>query len=195
MFESFEQYLASNIQLAPNELALICSLSQTRKMNRREVLLNEGEIARHMIFNAKGLLRLFRRDEKGKEFILKFCSENRWLVEKESYKYGRPSEVTIEALENTELLLWKKSDFDELMASIPRFRQMMKDLGLRNQLAEQARLYHTMTATAEEKYHRFAEKQEALLNRIPLHMVASYLGLSRETLSRIRKQDVKTNGA
>jgi CRP-like cAMP-binding protein len=188
MFESFEQYLISNIQLTPDEIELICNLAINRKVKRHEILLSEGETSKHMIFIVKGLLRLFRRDEKGKEFILKFSNENRWLSDRESYKYNQPSKVNIEALENSELLLWKKTDFDNLMVHIPAFRRMMMDLGSKNQIAEQTRLYNAMAATAEEKYLLFSQNQAAILNRVPLHMVASYLGLSRETLSRIRKQ-------
>lgn len=196
MFESFERYLSSHIQLAPHEVELICSLAIAKKIKRREAVLSEGEISKHMIFIASGLLRLFRRDESGKEFILKFSNENRWLMDRESYKYGQPSKVNIDALENSELLLWKKDDFDDLLARVPQFRRMMMELSSKNQIAEQTRLYNTMAATAEEKYQQFEKKQGAILNRVPLHMVASYLGLSRETLSRIRAQAVqKTNKA
>lgn len=191
MFLNFRQYLAANAEFTSDELDRICSLSIYKKLQRHEIPLNEGETARHMIFISKGLLRLFRRDEKGREFILKFSSENRWLTDRESYRYERPSKANIEALENCEILLWKKDDFELLLLQIPAFKHMMKELSAKNQAAVQARLYSTMAATAEEKYLQFSEKHPALLNRVPLHMVASYLGLSRETLSRIRKHAVQ----
>lgn len=188
MFENFLKYLLTKNAFTPQQTELMRSLCIEKKVKKNQILLSEGETARHIIFISAGLLRLFRRDEKGKEFILKFGSENHWITDRESLRYERPAKANIQALEDSDLLLWKKEDFSQLLQQIPEFRTLMKDISAKSAIAEQARLYRTMAATAEEKYLHFSEKNAALLNRVPLHMIASYLGLTRETLSRMRRQ-------
>jgi len=148
--------------------------------------LREGEIS-PTHFVTKGLLRLCRIDTGGNEHIIKFAHENRWVSDRESYLNNYPSTFNIRAIEHSDLLVWKKSDFDHLLSELPLFRQLMKHLSAKNQIANQNRFYKSISLTAEEKYIDIITHQLILYRRVPLHMIASYLGLSRETLSRVRK--------
>jgi CRP-like cAMP-binding protein len=190
MFNIFREYLSDRILLSNGELALIQSLSVEKRVAKRAFVLHRGEISGSMIFVARGLLRLFNTDQKGDEHILRFANENRWINDRESYLTGNPSDFNIDAVEDSEILIWKKSDFDYLLKEMPAFKELMKTLGAKNQIANQNRIYTAISYSAEEKYRQFIEKQPAIYNRVPLYMIASYLGVSRETLSRIRKQAV-----
>ena len=190
MFDIFEKYLSERATLTNKEFCLIQSLSVEKKIAKREFILREGEIYRNTIFVAKGLLRLFRTDDKGNDHILRFAFENRWISDRESYLTGKPSRSNMEAIENSEVLVWKKEDFDFLLKEIPALKEFMKTLVAKSQIANQNRVYASLSHSAEEKYRQFIEKYPGLFNRVPLHMVASYLGVTRETLSRIRRHFV-----
>jgi CRP-like cAMP-binding protein len=190
MFEIFERYLTERIVLTDGQLNLIRSLSVEKKIARREFILRKGETSRHTNFVSKGFLRLYRTDHKGDEYILRFADENHWINDRESYLTGQPSTANIEAIENSEILTWKKSDFDLLLNEIPVFKELMKNLSAKLQIASQNRFYTSVSSTAEEKYLQFVTRYPAIFNRIPLHMVASYIGVSRETLSRVRRASV-----
>ncbi len=89
--------------------------------------------------------------------------------------------AAIESLEDSGVLTWTKADFNLLLQEIPAFKELMKTLSAKNQVAGQQRLYAAMSLSAEERYVRFITANPQLLNRVPLHMIASYLGVSRET--------------
>ena len=190
MFDVFERYISAKATLTDQDLCLIRSLSVEKTIAKREFVLREGEIARYIFFITRGLLRLLRTDDKGNEYILRFATENSWLSDRESYVTGNPSNAYIDAIEDSEVLMWDKQDFHALLKEIPALKQFMKELVGRSQIANQNRVFTTISGSAEEKYFRFIENHPDTFNRVPLHMIASYLGVTRETLSRIRRHSV-----
>lgn len=190
MFDIFEKYLSQRITLTCGEFGLIQSFSREKKIAKREFILRRGEICGDVTFIAKGLLRLSRTDDKGNERTLRFATENGWISDRESYLTGRPSNCNIEAIENSEVLFWRKEGFRHLLGQIPVLKQFMKDLMEKSQVVNQNRIFTSISSSAEEKYLQFIENHPAIFNRLPLHMVASYLGVTRETLSRIRRYPV-----
>jgi len=126
-------------------------------------------------------------DDKG-EHILRFALENWWAGDRESYTLETLSKYNIEALEETAVLLWTKADFNNLLTTIPSLKKLMDSLIVKNQIANQNRIHAAITYTVEEQYNDFVKRYPGITNRIPLHMIASYLGVKRETLSRIRNQ-------
>lgn len=188
MFEIFEKYLSEHISPTNKELMLIQSLSVQKKFAKQSFILSEGEISNSMIFIVKGLLKLSKIDNSGKEHILRFANENHWINDRESYLTGEPSHFNIEAIETSTVLIWKKSQFNYLMKEVPALKKLMKTLSAKKQIASQKRIYTFISHSAEERYYHFVESYPDVFNRVPLHMLASYLGVSRETLSRIRKR-------
>lgn len=188
MLTVFEKYLFDNVAIINKDVELIQSLAVEKKLAKGEFISKEGETAKNIFFVSNGLLRLFSTNANGDECILKFALENSWMNEKESYSSGNPSKFNVQAIENTQLLCWKKDNFDYLLKELPAFKQFMKDLSTKGQVANQNRIISSISTSAEEKYFKFIEKQPEILKRVPLHMIASYLGLRRETLSRIRRQ-------
>lgn len=126
----------------------------------------------------------------GTEHILRFAAENWWISDRESYNNGTPSKCNIDALENCEFILIDKPAFLHLLTTIPKLKNFIDSLLARSYDAIQHRVIDTISYSTEEKYQHFITRFPDIFYRVPLHMIASYLGLSRETLSRVRSHSV-----
>jgi CRP-like cAMP-binding protein len=188
MFEVFQKYLSDKIAITQEELDLVQSLSFLKKLRKRQYLLQEGDVWKYHAFVCKGCLRTYRTDEKGQEHIMQFSIENWWAGDLESLRSGLPAKSAIEALEDAEVLLFTKENFDIIQQRIPAFKTMVEDILARSFIVHQNRIHTAISYTAEEKYTNFTNSYPQIFNRVPLHMIASYLGVTAETLSRIRKQ-------
>lgn len=191
MFTTLSTYLREKTDLTPQELGLIEQYYITRHLKKKEHLLQEGEICRHSGLVVKGCLRTYRVDEEGREHTFKFVIENWWAYEPESYSNGTPSAFNIQALEDTELILCSKEDFQYLLEKIPNLRVLTEKLQSNSFNASQQRIYNQIVHSPEERYKLFIEEYPDIFNRVPLHMLASYLGMSRETITRIRAHYAK----
>ena len=186
MFEIFETYITANGDFTPEDLQFIRSLSIVKKVRRKEFLLQEGEVCRYKIFIAKGLLKSYYLRHDGTEHIMRFSPENSWATDPESLRNQTPAQSNIEALENSEVVMWTRESLAELFASIPAFKAYMDRLISSALKSSHERIRMNLSYTSEEKYEDFITSFPDVFRRVPLHMVASYLGVSRETLSRIR---------
>lgn len=191
MFEIFSAYLKEKAGLTDEELDQVRVVTVNRKLRKRQYLLQEGDVCHYNCFVVKGCLRNYRVSEDGNEHILRFAIENWWLSDPESYNNDTPSKNNIDALEDSELLLIEKQDFNNLLSNIPHFKDFIYNLKAKSFDASQNRIMSNISDTAEEKYLNFMRRYPDIFNRVPLHMIASYLGVSRETLSRIRNQYAK----
>jgi CRP-like cAMP-binding protein len=187
MFEIFETYITANGDFTPEDLTLMRSLAIVKRVRRKEFLLREDEVCKYKIFIAKGLLKSYHLKDNGTEQIMRFSPENTWTTDHESFKKQTPSTCNIEALENTEVVLWTRENLAKLNASIPAFKSYMERLIDGGLKSSQERILRILSYTSEEKYEDFIASFPDVFRRVPLHMVASYLGVSRETLSRIRQ--------
>ena len=191
MFESFAVYLTEKASLTPEDLKLVEAVTVAKKLRKRQYLLQQGDISHQNCFIAKGCLRLYRIGEDGNERILRFGIENWWMADYESYNSGQPSKCNIDALEDSELLLIEKNELDALYKAIPKLQNFRVMLEARSFDASQNRILSIISETAEQRYETFIRSYPEIFNRVPLHMIASYLGVSRETLSRVRQQYVR----
>ncbi|MBS1564389.1 MAG: Crp/Fnr family transcriptional regulator [Bacteroidetes bacterium] len=191
MFEVFEKYIREQTTVGSEDLKLMRSLSTTRRLRRRELLLQEGETCRYKAFVARGLLRNYMLKDNGMEYVMRFSPENSWSVDGESFNKQIPSRFNIEALEESDLVLWNYENVRILFDASPTFRAFSEKLIATNLNASRDRILMNISASSEEKYERFISDFPDVFNRVPLHMVASYLGVSRETLSRVRHARVK----
>jgi len=187
MFSGFETYIKEQANLSDHEVQLMRSMAVERSLRRREFLLQQGQVCRYKIFITKGLLRAYSAGGDGSEHIVQFSPENSWITDPESLDKGSPSNSNIDALEPSEVVLWTKKDLHYLAANIPGLKAYFDKLISRSSYMFRQRLLSAISLTAEEKYEEFIKKFPHLLERVPLHMVASYLGVTRETLSRIRR--------
>ena len=178
------------IDLNDEEFGYAESLFKPRKLRKRQFLLNEGEVCEYTVFVEEGLLRSYTVDEKGAERTLQFAMEGWWAGDLYSYLTGEVSSYNIEALENSRLLLIDKSSWELLLKEVPAFERFFRIQIQNNLIATQRRLMVSLTDTAEEKYIKLLNAYPDIIKRVPQHMIASYIGITRETLSRIRKQMV-----
>ncbi|SHN60758.1 cAMP-binding domain of CRP or a regulatory subunit of cAMP-dependent protein kinases [Flavobacterium fryxellicola] len=159
-----------------------------KKLRKKQTLLLEGDICIYNAFIEKGILRSFYIDEKGNEHLVQFAIEGWWITDLSSFLTNSHSIYTIEALEDSELLLLTTAAREALMDQIPMFERYQRLLLQNAYIANQARINSALTETAEEKYINLGNAYPGIVKRVPQHMIASYLGLTPETLSRVRKQ-------
>lgn len=191
MFDIFRKYLEDKITLTNEDYGLIESVSSFKKLRKRQYLLQAGDVSRFHAFVCKGFLRYYYVDEKGQEHIMQFAPENYWTGDGESMNSGLPSKYDIDALEDSEVMLLKKDDFEMLRKTIPAFNDFVNASLKKNAVVLRERIHVNLSLSAEGKYSNFISKFPSISNRVPLHMIASYLGISAETLSRIRSQSAK----
>ncbi len=188
MYELLHKKISETISISEEEFEFCKTLFQPKKLRKKRYLLGEGDPCKYTAFVEKGLLRSFIIDEKGAEHILQFSLEGWWVADLASFLTGEPSDYNIEALEDCELLLITKNSWDVLLQKIPAFERYFRILLENNLVVTQRRLLSSFSNTAEEKYSKLIENFPHILQRVPQHMIASYLGITRETLSRVRGQ-------
>lgn len=188
MFEFLHQKVNETINITDEEFEYAKTLFIPKKLRKKRFLLEEGEPCVYTTFVEKGLLRSFTVDDKGNEHILQFGMEGWWVADLYSFLTGEPSEYNIEALEDSELLLITKSSWDLLLDEVPAFERYFRILIQNNLIATQRRLMGTISTAAEERYNKLLQDFPRISQRVPQHMIASYIGVTRETLSRLRSQ-------
>jgi len=191
MFDQFRKYLENKVTLSPEEWQLLESVSRIQKLRKHQFLLTEGEVCNFNAFVCEGFFRKYSVDDKGIEHTVFFATENWWISDGKSLMEGTPSQYFIDAVENSVALLISKSNFERICEQIPAFKELINHLLQRNLNATHERINDTFQSTAEEKYRHFLTSFPNLASRAPRHMVASYLGITPETLSRVRK-DIST---
>jgi CRP-like cAMP-binding protein len=187
MFDLLHRKLSSVIAINEEEFQQFCTSFKPKKLRKKQYLLQSGDVNRYQAFVVKGLLRSYTVDEKDNEHILQFASEGWWVADLSSYLTSEPSILNIDALEDSELLLLDKNAWEVSMKSIPALEHYFRIILQNHLVATQKRLLQSLSETAEEKYTRFLKTYPECLQRMPQHMIASYLGITRETLSRVRK--------
>lgn len=186
MVEVFKKYLAEKMDLSDNDWAVIEPVCIIKKLKKHQFLLQEGDVWRYHAFVCKGCLRRYSIDAKGIEHIIQFSIENWWAGDRDSLMNKTPSKYNIDAVEDTIVLVIRNEDFDRLCQQLPAFNNLINQILFRSFNASQERINATISLTAEEKYLHFIQKFPALANRIPRLMIASYLGITPETLSRVK---------
>lgn len=189
LIDYINQY--SNLPLTTEEKTLIVSTFQPKKLRKKQYFLQEGDVSKYVGFIVKGAMRQYSVDEKGTEHIVHLLIENYWANDRESSIMLTPSKYNIDAWEDTELLITTRAEMMDLMEKIPALVQMTRVMDERNAIANQRRLSSTISNSAEKRYEEFAAHHPQFIQRFPQHLIASFLGITKETLSRIRKQGTK----
>ena len=187
MFELLFQKLDEKIRLTAEEKEACKAYFAPKKLRKKQYLLQEGDVCRYIAFVEKGMLRSYTVDEKGSEHILQFAFEGWWISDQFSFFTGEPSIYNIDAFEDSELLLLTRQSEEELMARLPQFERYFRIL-LQNSLINlQRRMSASLSKSAEARYEDLIQSCPTIPQRVPQHMMASFLGITPETLSRIRK--------
>lgn len=166
--------------------ALEARISQ-KKVRRRQYLLQEGDVCRYYDFVVEGCLRMYRLDEKGTEHVLQFAVEDGWIGDIGSFHTEQPSRLFIDALEASTVLRISKQDLIYLYVHHPKFDRYFRVLVENAFVKMQGRVLQNISSTAEERYLSFLAHYPNLSNRIPQIQIASFIGVTPEFLSKIRK--------
>ena len=186
-FDVLEAYLLARASFSAEELVFMRTLFLPRRLAAGDFLQRGGDAARHAAFVARGCLRSFVIDAKGKEHIVQFAPETWWLADSNSLNTGGPSQYFIDAIEDSELLLIDGPSHEGLLARVAAFGIAFRTGVQRHSAAKDERIVSTLSASAEERYLQFLATYPSIVRRVPQSMLASYLGITPETLSRIRK--------
>jgi CRP-like cAMP-binding protein len=174
------------ISLDDSEVELLKKSFTIRKVRKRQYFLQAGEVCRVAGFVAQGALKTYSVDEHGKENILSLAIENWWVGDRESFQNETPTPYNIEAVEDSVILSISKNEFVEKLISKPFFLELQRVLTERQALQLLKRLHSTKTLTSEQRLAELEKNYPEMLQRFPQHLIASYLGMTKETLSRIR---------
>lgn len=186
VFDLILDNVSKHIQLTKTEATRFTSLLKHQSIKKRQFLLQAGEMARYETFVVKGLLRAYTIDKSGGEHIAMFAMEGWWISDLYSFLTQQAGNQNIDALEDTEVLQIEKSDLERLYVEVPKFDRFFRILLQNAFVANQQRILASISQTAEEQYTAFIRKYPSLEQRVPQHQVASYLGITPETISRIR---------
>jgi CRP-like cAMP-binding protein len=186
--EQIIKSISRHITLNTSEIDYFTSLITYKKLKRKEFLLRPGEICRHETFVTKGCLRTYYTDETGLEHLLGFSIEDWWAEDLYSFLTNKPAKLCIDALEETEILQIEKTDLEKLYEKWPKFERFFR-LSFQNAyIAQQERITFNLSSTAEERYRSFKTKYPYGEQRFPQKQIASYLGITPEFLSTLRKK-------
>jgi len=188
MFSPFADYLRNHIPITETQLDVVQQMTKSTKLKKGEFLMRANEVCPHIAFVVRGCLRSFVVDQKGKEHIIQFAPENWWISEQISLLNQEPSMYSIDAVEDTEYLALPGNIFDELKRIIPEAQAFTNRLQLYSLRSFQKPLVSHLSETGEQRYEKFVKTYPQLALRLPQKMIASYLGVTPESLSRIRRQ-------
>lgn len=187
MLAKLQTYLQERLALSNEQAALAVNGLSTKTFKKGEFILNAGDLKSDTYFINSGLLRCYSIDEKGKEHIIQFAPEDWMISERDSAIFNEASYFFIDAIEHTEAVVLKKDFFESIQPIVPEILKL-NILMLHNSIRfMQKRIDMLLAATAEQRYLDFIKLYPNLTLRVPQWMIASYLGITPESLSRVRK--------
>ena len=188
MYEIFFESLKSKAGFHDEDLALVRIHLTPKKLRRKQYLLQEGDVCKNIAFVEKGALRTYTVDDLGTEHILQFALEGWTISDLYSFLTGEASTYNIDALEAAELVLVSKAAHEEMLQTIPKYETYVRLQVTGAYIALQRRITSVLSLTTEERYKNFTATYPNIVQRVPQHMIASFMGLTPETLSRVRKR-------
>jgi CRP-like cAMP-binding protein len=188
MYDLILKNIARFIQLTPEEADRFTAILKPRTLRKRQYLVQEGDVFRYECFVNKGCLRTYNIDKNGQEHMVQFAFEDWWTGDMYSFLSGQPALYHVEALEDSELFMIEKSQLEQLYIDVPKFERFFRILLQNAFVSLQRRISENMSLTAEERYLHFIERYPRFEQRLTLKQIASYLGITPESLSRIRRQ-------
>ena len=184
----FFDYIAQFVQLTSEEQSILESKIKIRKYLKGQFVVQNGDICKYENFVLSGCLKTFYIDNDGQEHIVMFAIENWWTADMSSFITQTPSDYNIQCLENSVLAQIYYEDIEQLYMQIPKLERFFRIIIQKAYISSQKRLINNFSLPAKERYLQFREKYPQIEQRVPQYMIASYLGITKEFLSKIRSQ-------
>lgn len=188
MYEIFFQKFNEIVSLNPEEEEFVRRYLTPKKLRKKQYLLQEDDVCKYIAFVEKGALKAYAIDESGAERIIQFALEGWTISDLYSFLTGEPATYNIDAIEDAELILISKSAHEELLQKLPKYETYIRLQITGAYIALQKRLTSIISLPLEERYKNFTATYPNIVQRVPQHMIASYMGLTPETLSRVRSR-------
>lgn len=188
MMEVLISDILKEIDLTEAEKDIIKSSFTIKKLRKRQYLMKTGDILRGLYFVEKGMLRAYLKGERDTEHVIQFAPEASWIPDYFHQQEDVEAWYNIDALENAEILQIEKAKYQKLLTDVPKLEKYFRNAMQQRLKALHLRVINYLTHFAEDKYKMFVDFYPEIVQRVPQHMIASYLGIKPETLSRNRKK-------
>lgn len=187
-------YIARYVSLNTEESAAIEKRARPRHYLKGQFIVQEGDVCRYESFIVSGCARTFYSDEKGYEHVVMLAIENWWTADLGSFIAQTPADYNVQCLEPTDLLQFSHDDLDQLYRDVPKMERLFRLIVQNAYVAAQKRIVHNLSLPAKERYLRFRQQYPSIEQRVPQYMIASYLGMTKEFLSKIRSDLIDDSG-
>lgn len=181
-------YITNHIVLSSEEESLLHSKIKYRKYLKGQYLVQQGDVCNYLSFVCSGCLKTFHVDDEGQEHIIRFAIENWWTADLGSFIEQRPADCSVQCLEHTDLIQFSFESLTMLYIEIPKLERLFRIIFQNAFVSSEKRLMNNFSLTAKERYLIFLKEYPQIEQRIPQYMIASYLGFTKEFLSKIRSQ-------
>lgn len=190
-FDLLLQSIAKRVMLTKAEEARLVLACKYRRLRKKAFLYQEGEVHDQVVFVVSGCLRSYSIADNGAEHILQFAPAGWWIGDMQSLLNATPSNLNVDAIEDSEVVLLKQSEFEDLYRAIPALERYFRILAERALGTAQQRLVDALSLTAAQRYSNFCQRYPSLIQTLPQKYVASYIGITPEFLSKMLSQPMK----
>ena len=185
-FQPLLHYIHQHVNLTNEEEEILVQHITYRKYLKGQFVVQHGDVCKHESFVVKGCLKTFYVDPEGLEHIVSFAIENWWTADLGSYITQTPADYNVQCIEPTEVIQFSYQNMEKLYQLIPKLERFFRIILQRAYIASEKRIIGNFSLTAKERYHAFREQYPEIEQRVPQYMIASYLGITKEFLSKIR---------
>lgn len=187
-FKPLLDYINRVVALTEEEELKLSSLISSRKLLKGQYFLQQGDVCKFSGFVISGCTKTFYVDDEGQEHVIMFSIEDWWTSDMGSYITQKPADFNVQCLENTELIQFSYENQQEMMQEIPKLERFFRIIIERAFVASQKRIVRNMSMSAKDRYLFFRSEYPKIEQRIPQYLIASYLGITKEFLSKIKSQ-------
>ena len=190
-YSSFLNYINNYIDLTEKEIAFLRSNTNYKKYLKGHYIVQQGAVCKHTNFIISGCTKNFYIDQQGQEHIVTFAIENWWSADLSSFITQTPSDFNVKCIEATEVIQFTYQNQDEIFQNIPKMETLFRKLLEKALVSSQKRIVNNFSLSAKDQYLYFKKQFSTIEQRVPQYMVASYLGITKEFLSKIKTELAK----
>ncbi len=181
-------YINKYVSLSEAEEAILLSMVTYRKYLKGQFIVQQGDVCKYECFVLSGCTKTFHIDDEGQEHIVMFSIEDWWTSDMGSFITQTPADYNVQCLEKTEMIMFSHDIIEDLYAAIPKLERFFRQIIQKAFVASQKRIVRSFSLSAKDRYLYFRNQYPKIEQRIPQYMIASYLGITKEFLSKIKSQ-------